>query len=88
MSGFNLSAWALRQRALVVYLMLVTALLGLYGYLHLGRSEDPPFTFKVMVIQTYWPGATTKQVQDQISDRIARKLFWVDGIADGERRID
>lgn len=74
MSGFNLSAWALRQRVLVVYLMVTTALLGLYGYLHLGRSEDPPFTFKVMVIQTYWPGATTRQMQEQISDRIARKL--------------
>jgi multidrug efflux pump len=74
MSGFNLSAWALRQRVLVVYLMVTTALLGLYGYLHLGRSEDPPFTFKVMVIQTNWPGATARQVQEQISDRIARKL--------------
>jgi len=72
--NFNLSAWALRQRALVVYLMIVTALLGFYGYLHLGRSEDPPFTFKVMVIQTYWPGATARQVQEQVSDRIARKL--------------
>jgi multidrug efflux pump subunit AcrB len=74
MSGFNLSAWALRQRVLVVYLMVMTALLGLYGYMNLGRSEDPPFTFKVMVIQTYWPGATTQQVQEQVSDRIARKL--------------
>ena len=74
MSGFNLSAWALRQRALVVYLMAVVVLLGLYGYLHLGRSEDPPFTFKVMVIQTAWPGATARQVQAQVSDRIARKL--------------
>jgi multidrug efflux pump subunit AcrB len=74
MSGFNLSAWALRQRSLVVYLMVITAVLGLFGYLHLGRSEDPPFTFKVMVIQTNWPGATTRQVQEQISDRIARKL--------------
>jgi len=74
MSGFNLSAWALRQRTLVVYLMAVTVLLGLYGYLHLGRSEDPPFTFKVMVIQTAWPGATARQVQEQVSDRIARKL--------------
>ena len=74
MNGFNLSEWALRQRSLVVYLMVITALLGLFGYLHLGRSEDPPFTFKVMVIQTNWPGATTRQVQEQVSDRIARKL--------------
>ncbi len=74
MNGFNLSAWALRQRALVVYLMTAVVLLGLYGYLHLGRSEDPPFTFKVMVIQTAWPGATARQVQEQVSDRIARKL--------------
>ena len=74
MNGFNLSAWSLRQRTLVIYLMAVVALLGLYGYLHLGRSEDPPFTFKVMVIQTAWPGATARQVQEQVSDRIARKL--------------
>lgn len=72
--GFNLSAWALQQRALVVYLMVVIVALGLYGYLHLGRSEDPPFTFKVMVVQTNWPGATARQVQTQVSDRIARKL--------------
>ena len=72
--GFNLSEWALKHRTLVLYAMLVTALLGLMGYSHLGQSEDPPFTFKVMVIQTEWPGATAEQVQREVTDRIERKL--------------
>src|SRR5579859_715697 len=71
---FNLSEWALKHRTLVLYGMLVTALLGLMGYSHLGQSEDPPFTFKVMVIQTQWPGATAEQVQREVTDRIERKL--------------
>ena len=71
---FNLSEWALRHRSLVLYAMIVTALLGLLGYTHLGQSEDPPFTFKVMVIQTEWPGATAEQVQREVTDRIERKL--------------
>ena len=71
---FNLSEWALKHRSLVLYAMIVTALLGLLGYTHLGQSEDPPFTFKVMVIQTEWPGATAGQVQREVTDRIERKL--------------
>ena len=77
---FNLSEWALRHRSLVLYAMLVTALLGLLGFNRLGRSEDPPFTFKVMVIQTYWPGATAEQVQREISDRLERKLQETPGV--------
>ncbi|HEY1991559.1 MAG TPA: efflux RND transporter permease subunit [Gammaproteobacteria bacterium] len=72
--GFNLSEWALKHRTLVLYAIIVTALLGLYGYNQLGQSEDPPFTFKVMVIQTLWPGATAEQVQREVTDRIERKL--------------
>ncbi len=71
---FNLSAWTLRHRALVIYVMVVVAVLGLISYTGLAQSEDPPFTFKVMVIQTNWPGATAKQVQEEVTDRIARKL--------------
>lgn len=71
---FNLSAWTLRHKALVIYLVVVAAVYGVWSYLHLAQSEDPPFTFKVMVIQTYWPGATARQVQEEVSDRIARKL--------------
>jgi multidrug efflux pump subunit AcrB len=71
---FNLSAWTLRHQSLVFFLMGMIALFGLLSYKNLSQSEDPPFTFKVMVIQTFWPGATAKQVQEEVTDRIARKL--------------
>ena len=71
---FNLSAWSLRHQALVFFLMGMIALFGLLSYKRLSQSEDPPFTFKVMVIQTFWPGATAQQVQEQVTDRISRKL--------------
>ncbi|RQS64947.1 AcrB/AcrD/AcrF family protein [Burkholderia sp. Bp8963] len=73
-SGFNLSAWALRHQALVVYLIVLATLAGILAYTRLAQSEDPPFTFRVMVIRTFWPGATARQVQEQVTDRIGRKL--------------
>jgi multidrug efflux pump len=73
-AGFNLSAWALDHQALVFFLMAMVALFGMLSYSALSQSEDPPFTFKVMVIQSFWPGADAKQVQEQVTDRIARKL--------------
>ena len=72
---FNLSEWALRHRSLVVYAMLVLAIAGAFSYLKLGRSEDPEFTFKVMVIQTLWPGATAEEVSRQVTERIEKKLM-------------
>ncbi|PCE28858.1 multidrug transporter AcrB [Paraburkholderia acidicola] len=71
---FNLSAWALRHQALVVFLISLATLFGIMAYTRLAQSEDPPFTFRVMVIQTFWPGATARQVQEQVTDRIGRKL--------------
>ena len=71
---FNLSAWTLRHRSLVFFVMVMVALFGMLSYSRLSQSEDPPFTFKVMVIQTYWPGADAQQVQEQVTDRISRKL--------------
>jgi multidrug efflux pump len=71
---FNLSAWALRHRALVVFLIAMATLFGILAYSKLAQSEDPPFTFRVMVIRTFWPGATARQVQEEVTDRIARKL--------------
>ena len=58
MRRFNLSEWALNNRTLVVYVMLLLALIGAWSYRNLGQSEDPPFTFKAMVVRTLWPGAT------------------------------
>jgi multidrug efflux pump len=74
MRRFNLSEWALGHRSLVLYAMLAIALFGVLSYTRLGQSEDPPFTFKVMVIRTNWPGATARQVEEQITDKLEKKL--------------
>ena len=73
-SSFNLSDWALRHKSFVIYLMLVSAIAGLMAYNGLGREEDPPFTIKTMVVKTLWPGATTTETINQITDRIEKKL--------------
>ncbi len=71
---FNLSAWALRHQPLVIFIITLVTLFGVLSYSRLAQSEDPPFTFRVMVIKTLWPGATAQQVQEQVTDRIAKKL--------------
>ena len=72
--GFNLSRWALEHPALTRYLMVVLMVLGIAAYFQLGQDEDPPFTFRAMVVRTYWPGATAQQVADQVTDKIERTL--------------
>lgn len=72
--GFNLSEWALNHRAFTRYLMVVLLLLGVAAYFQLGQDEDPPFTFRAMVVRTYWPGATAQQVAEQVTDKIERVL--------------
>jgi multidrug efflux pump len=72
--SFNLSEWALHHRPLVLYLIVVLALMGAFAYTKLGQSEDPPFTFKVMVVRSSWPGASARDVEQQVTDRIERKL--------------
>ncbi len=72
---FNLSEWSLRHRSLVTYAMIVLALAGIFSYQKLGRSEDPAFTFKAMVIRTMWPGATAQEVAAQVTERIEKKLM-------------
>jgi len=74
-SRFNLSEWALRNRSLVLYAMLVLALLGITSYQNLGQSEDPPFTFKIMVVRTMWPGATAEEVARQVTDKIEKEVM-------------
>nr|WP_295783838.1 efflux RND transporter permease subunit [Rhodoferax sp.] len=73
-SGFNLSKWALDHRPLTLYLMIVLMVLGVAAYFQLGQDEDPPFTFRAMVVRTYWPGATAQQVAEQVTDKLERTL--------------
>lgn len=73
--SFNLSEWALRNRSVVRYFMIVLAVIGALSYTKLGQSEDPPFTFKAMVVRTDWPGATAEEVSRQITERIEKKLM-------------
>ncbi|MGH8455827.1 MAG: efflux RND transporter permease subunit [Stenotrophobium sp.] len=74
MTSFNLSEWALRNRNLVVYFMVLFGLIGAWSYANLGQSEDPPFTFPLMVVRTYWPGATAAEVEQEVTDRIEERL--------------
>ena len=74
MNSFNLSEWALRHRSLVTYFMLMIVVAGIGDYFKLGRSEDPDFTVKTMVVAAEWPGATVDDTLEQITDRLERKL--------------
>src|SRR5262245_26971810 len=72
--GFNLSEWALKYRSLTVYLMIVSVVAGLFAYFRLGRSEDPTFVIKTMVVSAAWPGATIDDMLKQVTERLERKL--------------
>ncbi|WP_018971661.1 efflux RND transporter permease subunit [Rudaea cellulosilytica] len=74
MNRFNLSEWSLRNQPLLRYFIVLLAALGIWSYMGLGQSEDPPFTFKVMVVQTQWPGATAAEVTEQVTEKIEKKL--------------
>jgi len=73
-SRFNLSRWALEHPALIRFLMVSLLVLGIGSYFSLGQDEDPPFNFRVMVVQANWPGATASQMADQVADRMERIL--------------
>ncbi|WKJ90538.1 efflux RND transporter permease subunit [Methylomonas montana] len=80
---FNLSEWSLRHPALVLYMMLTLTLIGMAAYTRLGQSEDPPFTFKLMIIRTGWPGASALEVEQQVTDKLEKKLQevpWLDNL--------
>ncbi len=81
MKQINLSEWALKHQSMVLYLMIVFMVGGVISFFSLGRAEDPDFTFKVMVVRTLWPGANAQQVEQQLTERIEKKLSetpWVD----------
>ncbi len=74
MTSFNLSRWAVGHRALVLFLILATSVAGLTAFLKLGRAEDPNFTIKVGIVTAVWPGATAREMQDQVADLVEKKL--------------
>lgn len=74
MKPFNLSEWALNNRSIVVYLMIVAVLAGTLSFLRLGRAEDPVFTIRTMIVQANWPGASMKDTLNQVTERLERRL--------------
>ncbi|HSX87089.1 MAG TPA: efflux RND transporter permease subunit [Pseudomonas sp.] len=71
---FNLSALAVRERAITLFLVCLISLAGIVAFFKLGRAEDPAFTVKVMTIVTAWPGATAQEMQDQVAEKIEKRL--------------
>jgi multidrug efflux pump len=76
---FNVSRWAIEHPALTRYLLIVLMVLGATAYFQLGQDEDPPFTFRIMVVQAFWPGATPQQMAEQVTDKIEKTLQEVPG---------
>ncbi|UXC18360.1 efflux RND transporter permease subunit [Comamonas squillarum] len=72
--GFNLSRWALQHVPLTRYLLIMLLVLGIGAYFQLGQDEDPPFTFRAMVVSAAWPGATAQQMAEQVTDKVERTL--------------
>jgi multidrug efflux pump subunit AcrB len=73
-AGFNLSALAVRERSITLFLICLISLAGLLSFFKLGRAEDPAFTVKVMTIVTAWPGASAREMQDQVAEKIEKRL--------------
>ncbi|WP_295579832.1 efflux RND transporter permease subunit [uncultured Lamprocystis sp.] len=74
MSGFNLSDWAIRNRSVTIFIMLAALIAGISSFYQLGRAEDPPFTFRTMVVGAVWPGATLDETIRQVTERLERTL--------------
>lgn len=74
MSNTNLSAWALKHQQFILFSIIILLIGGIYSYTHLGQEEDPGFTVRSMVVQAYWPGATLDQMQQQVTDKLEKKL--------------
>src|SRR2546423_14269045 len=83
MSRFNLSALAVRERSITLFLIIVIAVAGAYAFLRLGRAEDPSFTIKVLTVTTVWPGATAQEMQDLVAEPLEKRLQelrWYDRV--------
>ena len=74
MTNFNLSEWALKHQSFVLFCIVVLGFIGIFSYGKLGQSEDPPFTFKIMTVRTGWPGATAREIEQLVTERVEKKL--------------
>jgi multidrug efflux pump subunit AcrB len=77
---FNLSRWAINHGSFTAFLLVLLIAAGAFSLLRIGQKEDPDFTFRVMVVQVLWPGATVEEMQDQVVDKIERKLQETPGL--------
>ena len=73
-SRFNLSALAVRERSITLFLIVLVTIAGIYAFFGLGRAEDPPFTVKQMTVISVWPGATAQEMQDQVAEPLEKRL--------------
>jgi multidrug efflux pump subunit AcrB len=73
-SGLNLSALAVRERAVTLFAILLVSVAGVLAFFQLGRAEDPAFTVKTLTVVTAWPGATAEEMQDQVAERLEKRL--------------
>ena len=78
--GFNLSRWAIDHGRFTAFLLVLLLAAGCLSFLRIGQKEDPDFTFRVMIVQVMWPGATVEEMQDQVVDKIERKLQETPGL--------
>lgn len=74
MNRWNVSAYAVKERSLTLYFILIIAIAGLYAFLSMGRAEDPTFNLNTMLVSASWPGATAQEMQDQVADPLEKKL--------------
>jgi multidrug efflux pump subunit AcrB len=83
MNRFNLSALAVRERAVTLFLIIAIAASGTFAFLKLGRAEDPAFTIKILSVTAAWPGATAQEMQDLVADPLEKRLqelLWYDHV--------
>ena len=80
MKIFNMTEWALKHKELVLFFIVIVFIGGIFSYQRLGRLEDPDFTIRQMVVSVYWPGASARQVEEQVTDKIEKKLQDTPGL--------
>jgi multidrug efflux pump subunit AcrB len=83
MSRFNLSALAVRERSVTLFLIIAVALAGAFAFFNLGRAEDPSFTIKILTVTAAWPGATAQEMPDLVAEPLEKRiqeLRWYDHV--------